>query len=197
MESYCGFLASPRWGSNCVLKLSEEDRHICSKEAADVSVQARRYPDPVTVLDRMRLFYRHLCHLPWPSYQTIERADPEKLEFPNNLMLLKEKADAWCQPEEELVSQEEMLHSSDNLSDHHVGQTRAETITCQWWAGPHLDEDCLVMHTSCPLFNLNLLSGVWRIGVGGEGSMDIWVPLLSVAILNKPPFLAFHCLLSL
>jgi hypothetical protein len=30
---------------------------------------------------------------------------------------------AWCQPEEELVSQEAMSHSYDNLSDHLAGMT--------------------------------------------------------------------------
>lgn len=54
--------------------------------------------------------------------------DPEKLEFPSNLM--KEKADGiWCQTKEELVCQQEMSRSSDNLSDHCAGQTGAERMT--------------------------------------------------------------------
>lgn len=75
--------------------------------------------------------------------------DPEKLEFPSNLM--KEKADIQCQPKEELVSQEEMPHSSDNLSGGHAGQElRGRSVM----GGATLDQ-----HT-CSQFNLNLLSGL-------------------------------------
>lgn len=69
-----------------MLKLSEEDTPTVEKLQM-AQPKPRRDPDPVTAL-----FYRHLC--PSPMSQ-----------------LMKAKADAWCQSEEELVSQEEMSSS--------------------------------------------------------------------------------------
>ena len=109
----------------------------------------------MTVLDRlMRVFCRCCVLFPWPSYQNIGGVDPEKLEFPSNLM--KGKADIRCQPKEELVSQEEIPHSSDNLSDRCAGQ---ELRARSEMGGTTLDQHGLAMHTR-PQFNPNLRSGL-------------------------------------
>lgn len=61
----------------------------------------------------------------------------------------KEKAESWCQSEEELITPQEISHSSDNLSDYIAEETGVETMTCQWWLGPHLDQDCIAMPSNC------------------------------------------------
>ena len=43
-------------------------------------------------------------------------------------VLRKRKAEVWCQLEEEIVSQEVISHSSDNLSDHLEGNTTAQAM---------------------------------------------------------------------
>lgn len=43
-------------------------------------------------------------------------------------VLRKRKAEVWCQLEEEIVSQEVISHSSDNLSENLEGETRVEML---------------------------------------------------------------------
>lgn len=59
----------------------------------------------------------------------------------------KEKLETWSQLQEELNS-----HSSGSCQDHLRGETGTEIMICQCRAGPHLDRDCLVIHTSYPPF---------------------------------------------
>lgn len=54
----------------------------------------------------------------------------------------KGQDEAWCQPEEELVSQEKISYSADNLSD--ILQERQEHR--QRWLGYNLEQDCLVLY---------------------------------------------------
>lgn len=55
-------------------------------------------------------------------------------------------SETWCQSVGELGSKNEILHSCDDLADHLTAEAKQ-------WAGPHLDQDCLVLHTPCRLFN--------------------------------------------
>lgn len=59
-----------------------------------------------------------------------------------------------------------IVHSSDNSLDHLAGAIWAKIMTGQWWAAPHLEQDCLVMHTSFPLFKSeDRFQGHWIIFV--------------------------------
>jgi len=58
------------------------------------------------------------------------------------------------EPEKELALQEEILHSSDNITHLYEGETGAETAMGQWWLGLHLDHSSFVMHTFIFYFNL-------------------------------------------
>lgn len=51
------------------------------------------------------------------GYQNIETVVPKAPNLPSN------RLKSWYHPEEESVSQEEMPHSSDNLSDNPAGET--------------------------------------------------------------------------
>lgn len=102
------------------------------------------------VLAEMTMFWRVTCFS--LGYHRTTITVPKKLEIPQNLML---KSKGWYQPEEELVSRKAISHSSDNLSDHSAGEIGVQTLMGCWWAGPHLDQNCLVLHTSYLLFNFN------------------------------------------
>lgn len=67
-------------------------------------------------------------------------------------MLKGGRPEPWCQPEEELASQEETLSNSVNLSDSLTEQTRAKagTTVGHWWAEPCLDQDSLELHAPLP-----------------------------------------------
>lgn len=64
-----------------------------------------------------------------------------------------------------------------------------------WWVGPRLEQDCLAMHTACPL-----LKPEPHVSNPKTDSRDHWIPLFvlpSVATTNNPRFSAFHYYLSL
>jgi hypothetical protein len=52
------------------------------------------------------------------------------------------------------LPQGEILHSSNDLSDHLTGWAWCPDRDGSVWAGPHLDKDCLDMYTIGPLFKL-------------------------------------------
>lgn len=66
-------------------------------------------------------------------------------------MLGEGQDEAWCQPEEKLVSQEKTSYSADDLSD--ILQERQEHR--QRWLGYNLEQDCLALAF---YLHLNLLS---------------------------------------
>lgn len=66
----------------------------------------------------------------------------------------------------------------------------------QWWARPHPDHNCLVMHASCPLFKSKLHARaledklVLWLGEGNVHKISLFVLLHNVAMI-KSPFSAF------
>jgi hypothetical protein len=69
---------------------------------------------------------------------------------------------------------------SENLAE----ETEAEIMMGQWWAGSHLDQDCLIMHSS-------------HCGMTGV-SLDLLIASLPyMARLNKTPFSDFHSSLNI
>lgn len=64
----------------------------------------------------------------------------------------------------------------------------------QQWTGPHLDQDFIIIHTPCSLFQPKPHDSFPKANL--NGSLDLFVPLLSVAILNKIFSLLCSCLFS-
>ena len=66
-------------------------------------------------------------------------------------MLRGGRQEPWCQPEEELASQEETSYNSVNLSDHLAGQIRAKAgMVGHWWVESCPDQDSLELHAPLP-----------------------------------------------
>lgn len=75
----------------------------------------------VTVLAKMKLFYRDICAPPF-GYQTTETMNPTRLALPQESHA--ERADRGPGASRgEFVSQEETSQDVDNLSDHLAGET--------------------------------------------------------------------------
>lgn len=68
-----------------------------------------------------------------------------------------------------------------------------------WEMGPHLDQDCLAMHTSCPPFQLRLHVRSLKLNLGKWGfPLDPTICFSSqCAHVEYISFSAFHCHLSL
>ena len=66
-------------------------------------------------------------------------------------MLRGGRQEPWCQPEEELASQEETSYNSVSLSDHLAGQTGERVL---WWA-----RLCFFLNQGC-LGYVTLLSSI-------------------------------------
>lgn len=68
---------------------------------------------------------------------------PRSWNVPKNLMLNEGKA--WSPGPGRggtRISQEALLHSSDDLSEDFLGQTKQETMMGPWIPGLHLNQDC-------------------------------------------------------
>lgn len=120
-----------------------------------------------------------LCHL--LSYLPIETMVPMKLEFPlKSHPGRKKRLEAWCHPEEKLVSQEEIPpHSSDNLSYLLARVTKVETTaerTTPWLGLLRLVHPCSLFKPKNPTVSL------------GSSPDLLFVPIYNVAALNKSPF---------
>lgn len=90
------------------------------------------------------------------TVKLLKQQSPRSWNFPRGLMLREEKAQAWYQPERELLFQKQVWHHSQicqtilrkKLELDTEGSMTGETTT-----GPEL-----LLHLSCSLFNLNLKS---------------------------------------
>lgn len=70
----------------------------------------------------------------------------KELESPHSLILKKKKkAEVLCQPQEELVSQQEISYKLSSCQATLPGRVEPKT------AGPYLGQECLVMCMPCPL----------------------------------------------
>lgn len=58
-----------------------------------------------------------------------------------------------------------------------------------WWVGPHPCQDCLVMHSSCPLFKPKPLSGPPKGGLNHTGSSHLFIFLMWPYWINPIKFL--------
>lgn len=84
------------------------------------------------------------------------------------------KAKTQFQPEEgPIFSTARGLHDSDRSSDHHMGQSKAETMSGQWRSRLHLDQNCLALITSGPLFIPKHYVSAPKIDLGVQ-----WTPFL-------------------
>lgn len=92
---------------------------------------------------------RHLVPLPL-AIRLLKQWFPSGRNCPGVSYWEKGKAEAWCQAEGELVCQEGTAHSSD-ICQTTMQDTEAEMVIVQWWTGPHLGQDCLIMHSYVPL----------------------------------------------
>lgn len=90
------------------------------------------------------------------SYQVTEAVVPPNWNSPRKPMPRDRKNWSPCQPEKELVCQEEMSHSSDNFPDYVAWETRAGSVMGQW---PQPEWDCLFICNSCLLFKHKLWDG--------------------------------------
>lgn len=79
------------------------------------------------------------------GYQLLKQWTPRTGMSPGVSCLEKEDTEDLV-PGEELVSQEKISHSSDNLSDHLVGQVGAKTVV------DLRNQERLAVHISCLLF---------------------------------------------
>lgn len=88
--------------------------------------------------------------------KTIATMVPPKLEFLQESHYGRgKKTEVRCHSEEELDSGKR-FHSSNDLSDHHAWDD--QTMLGQWWAGHHLDQDCLIIYLFLAFcLNLNLM----------------------------------------
>lgn len=78
--------------------------------------------------------------------------DPKKLEFPYSSLLPGEGKDSeQVSAEGEGVSRNGS-HSADRQSAYLDAETGSQTMRGQRWAGPHLDQASLALHTSRSLF---------------------------------------------
>lgn len=82
----------------------------------------------------------------------------------------RERLKSRCQSEEGLVPGKEISLNSDKLPDQLAGETEVKAMMDQEWVWLHLDQDCLIMHTSWFLLNLDLMSRPQRLACG---SLDI------------------------
>lgn len=76
---------------------------------------------------------------------------------PRNLILKEKGRRQRCQPEEELVSQEDILHSCDNLSNLLEGETEAKTIIVNDWQNHTLTRTAWLSIPLALYLNLNLM----------------------------------------
>lgn len=91
-----------------------------------LSPWASSSPASVTLLV-MKTFYKDARSSPCDC-QSMETMDPKKLEFPQESMLGKERGEGWCQlGSVGRVVFWKVSHSPDRVSDHHAGETGAET----------------------------------------------------------------------
>lgn len=103
--------------------------------------------------------------------------------FPSISDWKKGPAEDRSQPEEDYAFLEETSHNS-QLSDHFAGESRAQPMTSQWWAGPHLDQYCSGMHASCFQLNLSLMLEPTNLDLGERESVNLVFPLPTVAGLT-------------
>lgn len=104
-----------------------------------------------------------------------------------------DKAEAWCQPEEELVSQEEISQTFDNLSDYLAWESGFRT---KRWVGSHLEHSVTWLCTY-HAFYLSLYSLVhpqktdleWVEGCYWDHFV---IPLCPLATWNISLFYDFH-----
>lgn len=85
-------------------------------------------------------------------------------------MLGKGKSGAYGQPEEELVSQEVISH---NLSDHFAGETGAQTVVTQYWAGSHLGQPLAL------LLKAKLHLRISMMDLGGDYQTSVILPSMA------------------
>lgn len=117
------------------------------------------------------------------DYPTIKTKDPKTWEF---------HSEKKGQPEAGFISQKEVLHCSDILSDHLLGETGGQATTP---SGPHLDKAvCFCMPLAFSL-NLNLTVGTLSTDLRGHWTFFLfplwphWIHLLPLLV----PYCRLNC----
>lgn len=102
------------------------------------------------------------------AIRLLKQCFPPNWNFPRKPMPRDRKNWSPCQPEKELVCQEEMSHSPDNFPDYLAWETRAGSVMGQW---PRPEWDRLFIYNSCLLFKHKLWD--WQDGSVGKGCLSL------------------------
>lgn len=133
------------------------------------------------LLPRQEWRYSKETLVPHPLGCLLRQWTPRGWNFSRNLTLGKGKDQSRrnCLPKE-------ISLSSDNLSDPSAGQTGADTVTGQWWAGPQLYQDSLALHAYWPSIEAHTSSQDPKDGFGG--GVGLLCSFINVITLNSFPF---------